>query len=177
MKLTGVSYVILGAVRIRPRSGYEIKRLVDNATRYFWAASYGQLYPELARLRDAGLLAVSEQPRGRRRRNVYSLTDAGHEAFEDWLRGETVVYELRDEGLLKLFFASAVGRDEEIDLVRRLRRQRESILERLREIERRAGDRGVVLDYGIRIHECAVSWCDETEKRLTRPRHGKEAGR
>src|ERR671926_490438 len=56
MRAGGVAYVILGALRAEPKSGYEIKRLVDKATRVFWAASYGQIYPELRRLRDDGLI-------------------------------------------------------------------------------------------------------------------------
>ena len=43
MRAGGVAYVILGALRAQPRTGYEIKRLVDKATRFFWAASYGQI--------------------------------------------------------------------------------------------------------------------------------------
>ena len=39
-----------------PRSGYEIKAAVDDTTRFFWAASYGQIYPELKRLSEAGLV-------------------------------------------------------------------------------------------------------------------------
>ena len=41
---------------LRPMCGYEIKGLVDNSTRFFWAASYGQIYPELRRLAEAGLI-------------------------------------------------------------------------------------------------------------------------
>ncbi|MBA2475636.1 MAG: PadR family transcriptional regulator, partial [Actinobacteria bacterium] len=37
MRATAVSYVILGALRGGPKSGYDIKQLVDNATRFFWA--------------------------------------------------------------------------------------------------------------------------------------------
>ena len=168
MKLTGVSYVILGAIRIRPRSGYEIKRLVDKAARFFWAASYGQLYPELARLTDAGLLEVSDEPRGQRQRNVYRLTPEGHRTLAAWLHEGSAGYELRDEGLLKLFFARPFGPDEELDIVRRLRQHRQSVLDRLLEIARETGERGRVLDYGIRIHECAVRWCEETERELAR---------
>ncbi len=47
MDLSPTAYVILGMVSGEPRSGYEIKALVDNTTRFFWAASYGQIYPEL----------------------------------------------------------------------------------------------------------------------------------
>ncbi len=56
MELSPTAYVILGMVSREPRSGYEIKAVVDNTTRFFWAASYGQIYPELKRLSAAGLI-------------------------------------------------------------------------------------------------------------------------
>ena len=45
MEPSATAKVILGMLAARPRSGYEIKRLVDNSARFFWAASYGQLLP------------------------------------------------------------------------------------------------------------------------------------
>ena len=50
MELSSTAYVILGMLSWRPMSGYEIKALVDRSTRFFWAASYGQIYPELRKL-------------------------------------------------------------------------------------------------------------------------------
>ena len=41
-------------IRNGRRTGYEIKQLVDVSTRFFWAASYGQIYPELKRSRRPG---------------------------------------------------------------------------------------------------------------------------
>ena len=56
VELSPTAYVILGMVSREPRSGYEIKAAVDSTTRFFWAASYGQIYPELKRLSEAGLV-------------------------------------------------------------------------------------------------------------------------
>jgi hypothetical protein len=64
MSLSGTAVVILGLLDLRPRSGYEIKRTVDRSTRYFWSASYGQIYPELRRLAKAGLIAGEDAPTG-----------------------------------------------------------------------------------------------------------------
>ena len=47
MRVGGVEYVILGTLARRPLTGYEIKQVVDHSTRFFWAASYGQIYPDL----------------------------------------------------------------------------------------------------------------------------------
>jgi PadR family transcriptional regulator AphA len=169
MRAGGVEYVILGALSWGPRSGYEIKQLVDKSTRFFWAASYGQIYPELRRLEAAGLVEGADDPQGGRRRKRYTLTAAGRARLREWLRDESAGYELRDEGLLKLFFASALEPGEQLDVVRGLRTDREAVLAQLREIERRDVARAtpaLVLDYGLRQHEWMVEWCREAEERL-----------
>ena len=66
MELSKTSYVILGMLRLGRRTGYEIKSLVDVSTRFFWAASYGQIYPELKRLESAGLIEGTSSPQGGR---------------------------------------------------------------------------------------------------------------
>jgi len=171
MKATSVSYVILGMLQRAPRSGYEIKRIVDKSTRFFWAASYGQIYPELERLSKAGLIEGTEEPRGNRRRNVYRLTEAGRTALREWLRGPDVGLEIRDEGLLKLFFSSALPSEELGELIRTIRDARQGVLDRLREIEREGKVRPgtanhLVLSYGIQHYEWIVEWFEQTERRL-----------
>src|SRR6187397_2444440 len=103
MKATAVTPVVLGLLSLGPRSGYDIKTVVDRSTRFFWAASYGQIYPELRRLESAGLVAGDDAPNGRRARRVYELTDAGRAELERWLLGTDTTVELRDENLLRLF--------------------------------------------------------------------------
>ena len=80
-----VTPVILGLLAIGPRSGYEIKATVDRSTRFFWAASYGQIYPELRRLEREGLIEGENAPTGARSRRVYRLTKAGRKELESWL--------------------------------------------------------------------------------------------
>ena len=172
--LSSVGKVILGALRGRPRSGYEIKRLVDHSTRFFWAASYGQIYPELRRLEAQGLVAGETDPSDGRRRRVYRLTPAGRGALRQWLVRREMTNELRDEGLLKLFFADALAPAEALELVRAVRAQRREVLDRLREIEDSVpAKKGVVfplvvLEYGIGLHQWMVDWCEELERRLAR---------
>src|SRR5579862_5513458 len=100
--------VICGMITLGRRTGYDIKQFVDKTTRHFMAISYGQLYPELKRLEEAGLVAGSAEPTGGRSRTVYQLTDAGRQALADWLESDDdLLYELRDEGMLKLFFSGS----------------------------------------------------------------------
>src|SRR5436305_10055931 len=105
MTLTPTAYVILGMIRLGRATGYEIKQLVDVSTRFFWAASYGQIYPELRRLEEQGLVASEGDPQGGRQRRSYALTEDGERALDAWLGSAApLTLEMRDEGLLKLFF-------------------------------------------------------------------------
>src|SRR5947208_10795969 len=107
---TPTGRVVLGMLGLGKRTGCEIKQLVDVSTRFFWAASYGQIYPELKRLEGRGLVESSAQPTGGRARTEYRLTRAGEHALDAWLASDAEpALELRDEALLKLFFSE--GRD------------------------------------------------------------------
>ena len=182
MTLTGVAPVILGFLEKRPRSGYEIKAAVDRSTRFFWAASYGQIYPELQRLEEAGLVIGHDAPAGGRRRRIYSLTDAGNAALHDWLRSAGVSAELRDLGLLKLFFSDAVGDAGPLEVVRALRADRNRVLDELRDVERqlpahaRGGSGELVLEFGLGLHEWQIEWCRRVEDELARRTHARTKG-
>ena len=170
MRLGGVENVILGAVQKGCRSGYAIKQLVDKATRFFWAASYGQIYPELRRLEAERLIIGAADGAGARARTEYTLTDEGRARLREWLLDPDAGYELRDQGLLKLFFADGVEPGEAVEIVRNMRADRERILARLRAIEARGvatGFPALALEYGIENHEWMIDWCRRTERRLT----------
>jgi len=165
-QLSPTARVILGMIAIgKASSGYDIKQLVDKATRHFWAASYGQIYPELRRLKDHGLIRGRSQPTGGRARTVYELTDTGERALLDWLRADDEqLYELRDEGLLKLFFSEAERR---IEIVRAIRARMERKLAELEAIGT-PGKSGpeLTLELGITVTKAYIDWCEAAERRL-----------
>lgn len=173
MTLNGTACVILGMLRVRPMSGYEIKQAVDQSTRFFWAASYGQIYPELRRLEQEGLIEGEQAPRGARKRIVYTLTPAGEQALKDWLQEPPAPPELRFEGLLKLFFLRPDERDLASRQLEHMRSQNAAVLTRLREIEPDAralpdGSQLLVLWSGIAALQSVEEWLQEAERRLAR---------
>jgi DNA-binding PadR family transcriptional regulator len=173
MELNPTAYVILGMLRNEPRSGYEIKRVVDSSTRFFWAASYGQIYPELRKLAKAGLVEGDSQPTGGRKRTVYRLTDAGREELRRWLDQPPERLELRDEGLLKLFFAGATDHGKAVELIDAKQRLTEEKLAALRRIEPYAAAAAasdpfpyLVLRYGLESSEWVIAWCQRARAEL-----------
>lgn len=180
MELSATAYVILGMVSREPRSGYEIKGLVDDTTRFFWAASYGQIYPELKRLSEAGMVEGVDAPRGDRKRTVYAITAAGEEALKGWLRRPPATSEMREEGLLKLFFAGALPAEEAIPTLRTMRERRIEVAARLRGMEPQALEKEdpfplMVLRGGIEFNEWFADWCERMEQQLLEPAHEKRS--
>jgi DNA-binding PadR family transcriptional regulator len=167
--LTQTGRVVLGLVALGPSTGYDIKRISDNATRFFWGASYGQIYPELRRLEDAGLIRSSDEPRGNVPRRVYRITRKGRHAVRDWLLDDETAFEFRDEGLLRLFFRELMTPAERLELVRARRAWFELTAAYFREIGQELDVEGDdVLRYGVELMEWNAVWFAQLEERLTR---------
>ena len=101
------SFVILGIVAAAgPMTAYDLKGAIARSVGFLWPFPHAQVYKEAARLASLGLLAEEQEPVGRRRRR-YAVTAAGRTAVTAWLAGTTdTPAQLRDQGLLKLAFAS-----------------------------------------------------------------------
>jgi PadR family transcriptional regulator AphA len=172
MEPTAVTWAVLGLLGVKPMSGYDIKRAVDRTIRHFWAASYGQIYPELKRLEEAGWIAGKDADRGGRSRRVYRITAAGRRQLDGWLHGYETRIEMRDESLLRLFFADALPADEALGLLAARREGYRMMLAYLRSLDDGEGADPPFIDlvyrWGLDYCEWGIEWCDRQERRLRR---------
>jgi PadR family transcriptional regulator, regulatory protein AphA len=130
--LTPVSYVVLGLVVHGATTAYDMKQKIAGSVGYFWSFPHSQLYAEPERLVELGLLEEEQEQSGRRRR-IFSITEAGRTALTDWLREPaTEPTQIRDTGLLKLFFGDSLTAEEVRSLAKaqeRAHRERLSVYE------------------------------------------------
>jgi DNA-binding PadR family transcriptional regulator len=173
--LTPTARVILGMLKLGVSTGYDIKKIIDGSTRFFWTASFGQIYPELKRLEKEGLARSRQEPRGKVKRTVYELTPKGDEALQEWLTDrEDVIFEIRDESLLRLFFSDMLPKEEVLANLRMQQRLFGLVLERFGQIEveaREGIEQGreypyLALRYGLDFITWARDWYAEVERRL-----------
>ncbi len=157
---------------LEPRSGYDVKRIVDRSVRHFWAASYGQIYPELRRLEEAAWIEGDDAPRGGRSRRVYRITPEGRGALDAWLHGFETRVELRDESLLRLFFADTLPDEEALGLLRGRREGYRQMLAYLLSLDDGKGVDPPFVDlvyrWGIDYCEWGIEWCNRQESRMRR---------
>jgi DNA-binding PadR family transcriptional regulator len=179
VELGKTAYVILGLLRAGAKSGYEIKAKADVSTRFFWAISYGQIYPELKRLEEAGLIEGEADESTARQRRAFELTPLGEQALHDWLvSDDDLLFELRHEGVLRLFFADALAPGERLRLLdsirakhRRIRRELERIEPLARQRYEDDGDRFplLTLETGIAYQAFFIDLYDRLERELADP--------
>jgi PadR family transcriptional regulator, regulatory protein AphA len=167
-RLTTTSYVVLGMVALRgPSTSYDLKRAVGHSVGYFWPFPHAQLYSEPKRLVELGLLEVTVESTGRRRQ-TFSLTDAGLAELRGWLAEPTTEQlQVRDVAELKLFFGELAAPDDIVALAKEQIAQHEDRIAVYEQMRDRFGDRPDVSDrmvplrLGLRLEYAALSfWQD-----------------
>lgn len=181
-RLTPTSYLVLGLLaREGPSTPYELKRHVGATLGHFWSFPHTLLYSEPARLAGLELVTETREQDGRRRR-IFTITEAGRYALGAWLeRPHAEPTELRDLGLLQLFFADLAPPTARRRLAaqqRAIHRAKLSAYEEDARLERRPGIagrgqrtvehwRGATLRMGLLYERAAVEfWEDVAEKAL-----------
>jgi DNA-binding PadR family transcriptional regulator len=103
--LTTTSHALLGLLRVRPWTTYELAKQVQKGLGWFWPRAERKLYDEPRHLVAAGLATATEASTGRRRRTVYAITPAGRKALRAWLSEPSAPPVLELEAMVRVFFA------------------------------------------------------------------------
>jgi PadR family transcriptional regulator AphA len=178
-------FAILGMLRFHPMSGYDIRKEAAASIGHFWSESYGQLYPALRELAAAGLVRRRVGgPAGQRERQIYEITERGLEALQAWRRVAPRSAPVRNELLLKLFFADSGSLGPELEWIDDLLTQESSALREFRRIRAalRRQERHpslpfwlMALSHGEHRSRAIVRWCRETKAALRAVSRGSAA--
>ncbi|MFE4724632.1 PadR family transcriptional regulator [Microbacterium sp. NPDC056736] len=101
-------YALLAILRVGPLSGYDLQKQFHQSVGHVWHAPDSQIYPELRKMEELGLIEGEEQPRGERgTRRMYHVTDAGNQAFLDWMAAPLDYQRVRDPAHLRAAYLEA----------------------------------------------------------------------
>ena len=94
-------YAALGLLAQQPGSGYDLLKRFEYSMANVWPATQSQLYGELNKLADSGLIEVSDiGPRGRKE---YRVTEAGRADLLRWMTNAQDDPPYRSAELLRVF--------------------------------------------------------------------------
>lgn len=165
-------HAVLGLLSSGPSSGYDLLKTFEASLANVWPATQSQLYGELVKMADAGLIEViAEGPRGRKE---YAVTEAGRAELQHWMTEVEPERLRRHDMLLRVFFLNRLTPEQARDYLRRqqdrsaqLYAQLEKVREGLRAEDgdlARYGD--VALEWGLRFHALNRDWAEWASAQL-----------
>ena len=160
-----LKYALLAQLARNPETGYGLAKAFADSLNYAWSASRSQIYPELSRLLEAGLIRQTESgPRGRK---VYETTPSGLAELREWLRETEPVRFGRNEWLLRIFLLWLLEHEEAEAYLRREKELLELELEELEAIAEEddpqtpaARAAALALEHGLRGLRARLGWVD-----------------
>ena len=159
-------YALLGALADQPRTGYELLKHFQQSLAYAWPASHSQIYPELARLLEDGL--IEQTGAGARNSKTYGVTEAGLDQLRTWLRETEPDRRVRSDAALRTFFLWLLEPDEAREQLEGERAYWQGVLDeflRIREEptghNKKARTLRIALEGGIQTVEARLAWLDD----------------
>ena len=165
--------LILGLLNQKPMSGSDIRRYLKSLSWLIGSPSPGALYPALHSLQSDGLVtAQGATSPGRPPRKVYSITEAGNKALQEWA-GQPVVTDLPLKAfIMRLILAGYLsGIRLRVQLQQRrtqVAAHQDALQHSLETLDPRE-DLGqcLALDYGLAVAGAELAWLDSTLARLS----------
>jgi Predicted transcriptional regulators len=123
-----LKYAILGLADCSPVTGYDITKCFNASLSKFWDAKHSQIYPELHRLLEEGLVEYQVTIQGEKmEKKVYSITEKGREELLEWLRKDSDIMAVpKDTFRLRLYFGDRLTREELTETLNRQYAKRKS---------------------------------------------------
>jgi len=177
MKSTN-AYALLGLLNIKPMTGYEMKKWVENALSHFWKTSYGQIYPTMSKFVEEGLVTVEEieVDKGPKSK-LYTITEKGRTELNDWLAVDVHDINTKDETQLKFYFSASLPIGDVIEKAERMVADNQGMIDKYSNTEtnmretkrptRQELNEFLAVRKGILLNEARVKWakeCIETMK-------------
>lgn len=125
-----LKYAILGLINRKPITGYDITKEFNNSLVNFWYAKHSQIYPELKRLTDEGLISFDTIIQGEKlEKKLYTITDDGRKALQKWLEKDDPLEPTpKDIFRLKVYFCDEMDSET---LLRQFKNAHSKHLEKL----------------------------------------------
>jgi PadR family transcriptional regulator AphA len=171
--LTTTEAALLGLLALRgERSGYDLKKAVDDSVGYFWRPAKTQIYTVLPRLVEAGYAtrkAVRQSDRPDK--HVYRVTAAGRDAVTAWLEAPLAEDGDRTPFLLRVYLAGLASPEALARTIRATREEAKALKAALEEIDARAGGSGdfyasLTRRYGLAHARAVIAWANAVEREL-----------
>jgi len=174
-QLNATAASLLGFLHSGPKTGWDLVATAERDIGDFWSITQSQVYRELSTMAESGLVEAGE--RGARDSQPYAITDAGRQAFADWVAQPPGPEIIRFPLLLTVLFGAHIPART---LATHVAHHRGLHADRLAGYERRLAKIATMvhppsqyaqatLDFAIRYERAVLSWFDALPEEIRGP--------
>jgi DNA-binding PadR family transcriptional regulator len=170
-----IKYSILGLLHYEDMHGYRIKEHIEKNFGHMWSINYGQIYPNLKKLQEEGLIKMKEIVQNGEKgppKKLYAITPKGKEEFARWLGSfpEKPMI-LRDPFLMRFVFYGFGEHDRALEVIEDQISQYEGYLERRKENLEKWHKSGVyvklISELGVKMNAVFLEWLQTAKAEIT----------
>jgi DNA-binding PadR family transcriptional regulator len=166
-----LKYAILGLLHYKDMHGYRIKEHIERNFGHMWSINFGQIYPNLKKLKEQRLIKMREETQNGGKgppRKLYSLTPKGRDEFKKWLESSPERGMLmRDPFLMRFVFFRFGDKSRAMDIIEeQIGVYRKQLAHRY-ENKKRWQNENIfvkrVVDLGIHLNEAFIEWLEQSK--------------
>ncbi len=180
-RINTTHFAILGLLRIKPMSAYELVKFSKESIGLFWNESYGHIHKSIKQLEAEGYAEIVEESDTGRKKIVYGVTSQGREKLDSWLAVSPEEPVMRNELLMKMFVAEERQIPQLIEFLEAelaASEQLSGMLAGIKSSVPAGADRKtqlwlLTLDYGERYLRMTTEWCRHALDTLRQPNEGR----
>lgn len=178
LKLNTTAYCLLGLIKLKPQSAYDLTKFLERSMlKFSLPRAPSQLYNEPKKLAKQGLLDSETEMRNGRERTLYRITREGEMQLSHWLLQPGEAAKIEFKSLLKFYLAGASDVDA---LKNRIAEIKQQTLQEARDVHaqiRRFTSKGLILPevainaaltsrFAVAQIKARLHWVEEMEQLL-----------
>jgi len=158
-------HAVLGLLAVEPTTGYDLAQKFDRSVGNAWHAGHSQIYPELARMQEAGMVEVVGE--GPRRSRTWAVTEHGREELSRWMTETAPNRTQRNETAVRWFLLGLIPAADRRTVLERERAYAAEEIERLEAIAKHLDATPgphpfrPTVELGLRLNTVMSAWLDE----------------
>lgn len=108
-----INHAILGLLSIKPCSGYDLKKLIQDSFFMPWSGNNNQIYRALVELHDSGFVSkIVQHQESTPSKKIYTITEEGLAELKQWVLSSPEAPEFKKVFLIQLAWADQLNQQE-----------------------------------------------------------------
>ncbi|MCD4669170.1 MAG: PadR family transcriptional regulator [Actinomycetia bacterium] len=163
--------IILGFLKIKELTAYDIKKAMEQSISRFYSSSFGSINPALKKLEKQKHVNCREVTENHRVKKYYEITETGLDNYKNWLKEPINIGRIKNDALVRLFFMGDIDVDSQKKLITKYLKDIKDTKNSLEQVKQEFSEKEIpkeyaqkakfqlaTLEFGIDYYQFTYNW-------------------